>query len=316
MTLREKILLIRQAIINAAFTERSELRIRKALMLDIKTHLAKQRFEDLAYHCNQSGINCCDDARTEKIIVSLTTHSKRILSVHRTIESIFQQSYQANKVVLYLGAQDFQQESQLPIVLQRQINRGLEVRFVPDQGPYTKLLPALREFPDDAIITIDDDILYPVNAIERLVNAHLSKQDAICSLEARMIVKQQDGTIAPYNDFPFPHDPIDLVSTMYVPEGFGGVLYPPHCFSDRVHDSTLFNKLAPKADDLWFKAMSLLDRIPVLKVHDFFEFNHDRYIDQDTQDIGLCNYNYDESGNDRQLKALFDYFNLYDLLKE
>lgn len=303
--------LLKQAIINAAYPE-----IQRKLIIDtVRTDIAKQRFEDLAYYSVEKGVNTTF-GQDGLLVVSLTTHGKRILTVHRTIESIFQQSLKADRIILYLGDREYQQIDQLPIVIRRQIARGLEVRFVQDQGSYTKLLPALQEFPESDIITFDDDTLYPVNAIERLVNAHRIHPEAICALEARKIQWKNAVEFKTYNDFPFPRDPEDLTSPLFIAEGFGGILYPSHCFSSQVFDSELYMQLAPTADDLWFWAMSLVNATPVVKVHDYFRFDYERYLDEDTQDIGLCNNNLFNGGNDKQLKALCDYFQLYDLLKE
>jgi hypothetical protein len=39
--------------------------------------------------------------------------------------------------------------------------------------------------------------------------------------------------------------------------GYGGVLYPPGSLHDDATNRDLFEKLAPAADDLWFKAMAI-----------------------------------------------------------
>ena len=43
-----------------------------------------------------------------------------------------------------------------------------------------------------------------------------------------------------------------------MPIGYGGVLYPPHTLFHEVQNRDLFLRLTPRADDLWFKAMSYL----------------------------------------------------------
>ena len=113
----------------------------------------KERLEWSSYHCLDRGVADVQSLESP-LIVTLTSHGKRLLSVHRVIENLFQQSLLPNKVVLYLGEEEYQSKEQLPIVLQRQIARGLEVRFVRELRSYTKLIPALREFPDALLISI------------------------------------------------------------------------------------------------------------------------------------------------------------------
>lgn len=292
------------------FPEVSERKRRKQIEYVVR----KERLDWSAYHDQQLGVLPVSTGSTP-IIVSLTTHSKRIHTVHRVIECIFQQSMRVNKVVLYLGIEEYQSAHQLPLVLQRQMSRGLEVRFVRDQRSYTKLLPALKEFPEATIITVDDDIFYPLNMIERLVNAHHAHPGAICSLVNRRLLLNPEGKVGDYNDFPYETVcPEDVVSPLVIPEGFGGVLYPSHSLPDEVFHEEVALQLASSADDLWLKAMSLMARTPVVKVHSHFDFLDEFLVDEDVQDIALRNLNLDQDANNRQFKALFAHYNLYQYL--
>lgn len=308
-TLREILRGVYHGVWNFCFPVNHELKRRKQIEYVVR----KERLEWSAYHDQESGIVPVSDGSIP-LIVTLTTHHKRVHTVHRVIESLFQQTLKAHRIVLFLSCEEYQDATQLPLLLQRQLTRGLEVRFVRDVRSYTKLLPALKEFPDANIITVDDDVFYPVNMIERLVNAHRAHPGAICSLVNRRIVFTTGGSIGNYNDFPFETVCSDDVqSSLIIPEGFGGVLYPPHALAAEVFDEEQFLQLAPSADDLWFKAMSLIAQTPVVKVHSYFDFIDEFFVDEDVQDIGLkqCNL---AGANNRQLKALFDHYNLFQYL--
>lgn len=299
-----------QFLKNTKFAAALDRRLQKLVALQ----LTKQRLDDLAYNSSAQGVNAVP-VNGENVIVSLTTHGKRILSVHRTIESIFSQSILINKVVLYIGTEEFQSVDQLPVVLQRQMNRGLDIRFVKDIGPYTKLLYALKDFPSSSIITVDDDILYPANVVERLLMSHRQNKNAICGLAVRQLELKKGREFKPYKHLEFVVTQEDSTSNMYVAEGFGGVLYPPHCFSEEVFNEPLFRKLAPKADDLWFWANAIMNGTPILSVRCYQPLVRELLIDEDVQDIGLINDNFYGKGNDRQLKAICDHYNLYDRLR-
>ena len=105
-----------------------------------------------------------------QIIVSLTTHGKRIYDVHATIESIMQGSVRPNRIILWIS-EDYR-NTILPLTLQKQQKRGLEIEYCKDIRSYTKLIYALKKYPDASIVTIDDDIIYPHDLLEHLVNAH------------------------------------------------------------------------------------------------------------------------------------------------
>lgn len=272
----------------------------------------KERLEWSAYHSVEMGITPLSIADTS-VIISMKSYGKRIQMVHRIIECLFQQSIKVNKIVLYIGDNEYQSIEQLPIVLQKQTTRGLDIRFVRDQRSYTKLLPALKEFPDATIITVDDDIYYPVNMVERLLQAHKKYPTSICSLVNRTLSFSSSGEIGEYNQFPFlTVSAEDEQSNKIIPEGFGGVLYPPHSFTNEVYNEEVFMRLAPTADDLWFKSMSLLAQTPVVKVHSFFDFLDEFIPDEDVQDTALNNQNQLEGNlNNKQFKALFEHYNLY-----
>lgn len=245
-----------------------------------------------------------------ELIVSLTTYGKRINTVYQSIESIFNQTYKANKIVLYISKDHFT-TSTLPHSLLKQQKRGLEIRFVKDIGPYTKLIPALKEFPNANIITIDDDYMYPFDMIEKLVKAHLLNPQAICCHNSRIMSLKKDNEFNTYNSFKLslPHD--HSVSHTYLAEGFGGVLYPAHSLYKDITNEDLFLKLSPHADDLWYKAMEILNKTIVLQIARDKSWFKNITREESVQDTGLININITNNKNDIQLKAIFDYYNIY-----
>ena len=97
-------------------------------------------------------------------------------------------------------------------------------------------------------------------------------------------------------------------------EGFGAVLYPAHCMHEDVVRDELFMKLSPLADDLWYKCMELLVDTPVYQLRRNRAWFSTMYSDETVQDMALANQNVKEDKNDPQLKAIFDYYNLYEKL--
>lgn len=203
------------------------------------------------------------------ITVSLTTFGPRIRHVARSIESIMEQTLQPDRIVLWLG-RDFEADpTLLPASLRLLERRGLEIRYTDDIGPATKLIPALRAFPDDVIITIDDDMLYDPDLIDRLVTAHRRFPEAVCAGRIDRIEPCDNGrslrlTYNAAGDLYLTKKPLFQAMAL----GVGGVLYPPHSLHPDVSDTEKMMRLAPKADDLWFKAMELLAGTPVYPVNE------------------------------------------------
>lgn len=204
-------------------------------------------------HSNERGITESKIAETE-VIVSLTTHSYRIYDVYLAVESIMQGTMLPNRIILWLS-EDYK-NTPLPVTLQNQMKRGLEVRYCKDIRSYTKLVPALKEFPDSAIVTIDDDIIYPIDAFEHLVNAYNSSNNCICAHWVHSIPKDLYKKYTSLLDWPTMTGKVEDSLLLFY-EGFGGVLYPPHSLDKEVLNEKVFFDICKYADDVWFNAMSL-----------------------------------------------------------
>lgn len=190
----------------------------------------------------------------EKIIVSLTSFPAAIPYAVQAIRSVLRGSLLPDKVVLYLDTQKFP-GGVLPAELEelKAESAIFEVRF--DDAvirSYKKLIPALKDFPNDIIVTIDDDICYYPDMLSKLVNMHKQLPNAIIAHRVRKVKLNQ-----PYHnwrkykwyDFIFKKHIFDYHAMQ---TGVGGVLYPPHSLDSEMLDPTLFMDMAPTNDDVWF----------------------------------------------------------------
>lgn len=102
------------------------------------------------------------------IIVSLTTWSQRIGNVPIVLDTIFSQTTPPDLVVLNLAY-----DEKVPTDVQDYLNyHSVEINRVSDTKVYKKLLPTLRKYPQDIIINIDDDWLYPKSMIADFIKIH------------------------------------------------------------------------------------------------------------------------------------------------
>lgn len=243
-----------------------------------------------------------------ELILSFTTYNKRVHDVHLVIESIAEQTLKPNRLILWLDENEFTLET-IPLILHKQIERGLEVRFCPNYKSYKKLIPTLMQFPNANIITIDDDVLYPHDMIEILYKENKLFPNCILSHMAHKIVLDLEGYPLPYLKWEIgtaEHKEGKLI----VPIGVGGVFYPVGALSHECLNNKKFTALAPHADDIWFKAMSLLNDIKCKKVNDARDFSERFLILQNNQDIGLMHENFFKGRNDEQIKNVFEQYNI------
>ena len=244
----------------------------------------------------------------ELVIVSLTTFGERIHNAYLPIESIMQGTMKPDKIILWLAKEEFEGKV-LPITLQKQQSRGLEIRFIDDLKSYNKLIPALKTFPDDTIVTIDDDALYEFDLLERLYSCHQSHPNTIYACRMHRIRTDTEHSPIPYMQWDLCIDD-ERDSILNFPTGIGGVLYPPHCFTDEVFNSKVFMSACPKADDIWFYAMARIANTSSKWVRTSQPKGY--YIPLPITDDALSLYNTSptENGNDLQLKNVMDRYNI------
>lgn len=264
--------------------------------------------EDKILHDKTLGITNTKIANKE-VIISLTTYGERFYHVHTTIESLMQQTVKANKIILWL---DYSfKEKNIPLSLQAQMKRGLEIRYCKDLGSYKKLIPALKEFPESIIITVDDDVIYNIRTIEKLITAYKHNPQFIyCNRMHR--IKCDNHKILPYREWE--KGIMDTKESPFnFPVGIGGVLYPPHCFNNEIFNEEFFLKKCPNGDDIWFKAMALLNNFQAKRAE--VSFTQDDYMENDILSLrGLQKENVGKNLNDIKLKNVFNTY-LKDFLK-
>lgn len=104
----------------------------------------------------------------ERIIVSLTTWEKRLDNLPEVLDSIFSQTVIPDLVVLNIS-----NALLLPVEVEKYlVQHNVEVNRVKDTKVFKKLIPTLKKYPQDCVISIDDDWIYPRGMIQEFVSLH------------------------------------------------------------------------------------------------------------------------------------------------
>lgn len=195
--------------------------------------------------------------RDQKIIVSLTSYPARFPHIHLALKSIMLQTVKADKIIVWLD-EDVKREQFTKEMIELE-QYGIEYRNMPgDLKPHKKYIHAMREYPEDIIITVDDDLFYSSDVIESLMRTHKKYPKAVCARRVHRMVKDESGKIKGYNEWIGEYTDSDIPSHDLLATGVGGVLYPPHCLAEMAYDEKLIQELSLKADDIWLKFMELL----------------------------------------------------------
>jgi glycosyltransferase involved in cell wall biosynthesis len=111
----------------------------------------------------------------ENIIVSFTSWKKRINCCSHIVDLMLKQTMCPNKIILNLSTDEFKnKELDLPKELLEKQNSIFEIYWVTkNTRVYKKIIPTLNRFPNDIIITVDDDIEYPSDYIETMYETYV-----------------------------------------------------------------------------------------------------------------------------------------------
>ncbi|MDR1811787.1 MAG: glycosyltransferase [Candidatus Fibromonas sp.] len=231
-------------------------------------------------------------------IITLTSYGKRVENTAPyAIWSLFEQSVKPDRIILWLGREN-RDLNGIPALLKTETEMGLEIRFCEDIKSYKKLNFALQEFPNDVLITVDDDAYYPKDWLEKLLKTHFENPGKICCHRAHTIRKD-----LPYNKWKWKSTEKDDADMLF-PTGVGGVLYPPDSL-DISHLNEIM-RLAPQADDIAYWAMAKLKGTKhVLVKNGYFEFALVNGIDEEDS---LMAKNREQGQNDLQFKAVEKFF--------
>ena len=270
--------------------------------------------EALKFACKVTGFNKIRPLGAKvdgkDVIITLTSYGRRLNStLPYTLFSLFRQSVMPSKIVLVLDDLD---KDNLGNNLELFKSKGLEIIF-DDRNlrSYKKLIPTIEKYPDEIIITVDDDVYYRRHFLENMLKSFFQDKTCIHANMLHQITLDSEGRLNDYRNWIDTDFVKNLDITMGFPVGEGGILYQRSLLYQDVTNVELFKKLCPRADDIWFFVMAKLLRTKYREVKAqknyfvpldvFYQFTH--------KEASLSASNRDEDMNDVQIKNVLNYYN-------
>jgi len=259
--------------------------------------------------------------RTPRLVVSLTSYSGRMSDLKYTLHSLLNQSIKPDEIVLWFTYEEVpNKEKAISDDILKFKNNGLTIKFCHDLKCYNKLIPALREYPEDIIVTFDDDIYYEKDRLEKLYMAYQENPQHIHCHIATKVTLYEDEKIKPWSLWKrgaLCNGNETKPSLLNSAAGFCGILYPPHSLYQDVFNEELIRRLSPNNDDIWFWAMAVLQGTKINLVKE--NMKEVVYVNPGEQ-LGLTGgtlmaTNVGENRNDEQLKAVLEHYKLENKIK-
>lgn len=247
-------------------------------------------------------MNISQNMVKQKVIVSMTSFPAAISYAIEAIKSILNGSVLPDKVILYLTFSQFP-ESKIPKELYElsELNPIFEIRnFDRDIRSYRKLIPALIDFSDAIIVTVDDDVEYHKNMLKDLLHLHMQYPNAVLAHRAKLM--KPGKPYRKWRKYRWYHFLTKRIHADFrnIQTGVGGVLYPPHSLNQNMLDIELFTQIAPTTDDIWFWAAAVSNGVPIIPVP--FGHNKPKGVGK-PRELSLKITNF-KSGTDRNSAAL------------
>lgn len=258
--------------------------------------------------------------RAYKLIVSLTSISSRLKTLARVLDSLLSQDLPDDfyEIQLFLSRDSYLLDSgcsKLPRSchnLFQEYKDRLSLRFVPNIGPYRKVLPVLQDVYSGCygspynvlIVTADDDTLYPPSWL-RMLFMHYQQEQCIVAFRGR-VMTFEGASCHPYRRWS--RQIIDQRSLTNVPTGKDGILYPAWRLHPDVLNETRALSIAANADDLWLKIHALLLGTPSYIINEDLAAAFPP-VDPSTDSSSLYQVYNQSGGNDSALRSLELYLN-------
>lgn len=245
--------------------------------------------------------------REEVITLSLTSFPARINIVHLAIKSLLNQSVKADRIVLWLADSQFK-DRKLPRELMDLKEYGLEICFCEEDliGHKKHYMAIRNQRENELVVTYDDDIIYPKDSLERLINTHKKYPDCVICNRAQSIQIDQNGEIINPGRWKTISDiGVNSPTFKLLPSNGGGVLYPYGVLCKDSYEVEKIKELCLRADDLWMMFMALQNGTKTVKTR---KYHRTFSVIGDSQEVQLATGNI---VNNAYLKFLDNMINAY-----
>lgn len=185
-----------------------------------------------------------------KYFASMTTYPARFKSALTAIESIQNQTIKPKALVINISEEDW-------LLAERDLIRQAKFKFkgwvianpCKNLKPANKIIPTAKKYGDQIIVTFDDDIVYPKNRVEELIQKHKEYPDHPIAYRTRLVKFDKESPM-PYGSWHISHGD-NVPNKLNFPTSVSGSLYPPNFFPESFFNVEKYIELSHDNDDIW-----------------------------------------------------------------
>lgn len=237
-----------------------------------------------------------------QVILSMATMPSRKKRLIENLPSIVNQSYMFNKLVINVYDDLSEDEYEFYNSILKYDSRIIINKVESKWRSCNKLLPTLKMYPDEIIITIDDDIYYPEHCVKYLIEQHKKTPDCIVAHEVQPIIVNKENNIITYlNGYD-----IKLMQKSWGKYITNCCLFPPHVFDNTevFNYEKMFQLTNALHDEVWFWVNSTLNNVMVVGLNYVKGFTTEIITEWGEDEFRLAYFNNSqESANDYMTKV-------------
>ena len=211
----------------------------------------------------QDKLDYINKQRKQLVIVSMTTIPKRMKRLEDNLPAILHQTFRYDKLIINVDDNLTEEEYQWYENL-KQYDQRIEINKAEAKWrSCNKLLPTLKKYPHDVIITCDDDIFYEKDSFLRLVQEYMKHPQCIIALEANPITIDKNGFINYVNGYD-----VMLQQVCWSKYLSNCCLFPPYSFDEDLFDyDKMLECTKGLHDELWAWVCSTLHGVQSISLN-------------------------------------------------
>lgn len=240
-----------------------------------------------------------------KVVVSIASYPKRMPYICGSVETLLRQTIVPDEICLTLAREEFGENDESLMAPIREMGEAGITVFWAERNlrPHNKYFWCMQSHPEDIVITVDDDIVYPPTLVQSLLEQHYCHPEAVVANRTHIVTKNEKNELLPYKQWVMEQsESFDRPQTDLLATGAGGILYPPHAFDSEVFDADAIEDTCLLADDLWLFVHEIRLGIPVVNT----TASPYLFYVPGSQEEGLYIENLDNGRNDVVLAGLFE----------
>lgn len=248
------------------------------------------------------------------MVVSMTTIPQRKERLLENLPYVLNQSYPFKTLIIAIDNNLSQEDKNFYYNEVKKMDKRIRiVEGDPKWRSTNKFMPALKLYPNEALITIDDDVAYGVDCIKQLMDEHKKHPDCVICHEVNPItVDKENKKIGFINGFDIKLKQIGWGKCLS-----NCALFPAHCFDGT--DFWDYDKFAYTTntthEELFAWLQYTLKGIRTIGLNYVFTFHWDIVTPWKEEEYRLANFN----NNQDVLNGMMDHINelypeLYDVI--